>query len=196
MHESSFRSPKLLGRTRIPSNGYSACGSHPAHRWLVIVLTATGAVCGGSALAAEPAPLPLAWFAGTWHCAGKFESNGNPIEAHLRFDWNETALVLVKHHDDQPPNSYHAVELWGAARTGLTAAIVDAYSGTRVFTSAGWTNESLTWTRTMDAKPIERFVYVRDSEDRMRLDWATSKDGLAFKLGDTLSCERKKPNEP
>ena len=158
-------------------------------RWWAIALTATSALCAGSAQAAEPAS--LAWFAGRWHCAGKFESNGKPIESRLRFDWDEAAKALVKHHDDEPPNAYHAVELWGATGTQLAATIVDAYSGTRIFSSAGWTQASLTWTRTVDTRPVERFAYARESEDRMRVDWSTSRDGVAFKLGDSLACERQ-----
>lgn len=164
-------------------------GDRAAQRWWALILGATAALCAGRAHAADATS--LAWFAGSWHCAGRFEANGKPIEARLRFDWNDAAGALVKHHDDEPPNPYHAVELWSGAGPRLTAAIVDAYSGTRVLTSAGWTQESLTWTRTVDAKPVERFAYTRESTDRMRVDWSTSRDGLTFKVGDTLSCERQ-----
>ena len=165
--------------------------AHLTRRWWAIALIATSALGAGSAQATEPAS--LAWFAGSWHCAGKFESNGKPIEARLRFDWDDAAKALVKHHDDEPPNAFHAVELWGAAGTQLASTIVDAYSGTRVFSSDGWTQGSLTWTRMVDARPVERFTYVRESQDRMRVDWSTSRDGLRFRLGDTLSCERQIP---
>ena len=83
-----------------------------ARRGLAIGSMASGILCTGPALAAD-APR-LAWFAGAWQCAGRFEPSGKPIEASVRFDWNEAAGALVKHHDDRSPNLYHAVELWGS----------------------------------------------------------------------------------
>lgn len=161
----------------------------PPSRWLAVAAAVAGILNVGQAFASDAAP--LAWFAGAWQCVGQFESNGKPIAARVRFDWNESAAALVKHHDDREPNAYHAVELWSAASPkGLAATIVDAYSGARQFTSAGWANESFAWTRVADAKPVERFLYVREADDRLRIEWATSRDGSTFQVGDTLSCKR------
>ena len=183
MFEPSFSMPRLSASNRWISRS--------ARRGLVIALIAPGILHAGRTFAADVPP--LAWFAGTWQCAGRFEPSGKPIEARLQFDWNEAAHALVKRHDDRPPNVYHAQEVWGSGdSTGLTATIVDAYGGTRLFTSTGWTGESLVWTRASGAKPVERFAYVRESEDRLRIDWATSRDGSVFTVGDTLSCDRQK----
>lgn len=191
MHEFKSWMPRQSARTRFFGPESDARGSRCARRWRAVALSAAGVLCASSTLAADE-PL-LIWLAGTWQCAGQFEPSGKPIEAHVRFDWNEAAGALVKHHDDRPPNAYHAVEVWGTKGPGrLAATIVDRYGGTRLFASSGWANESLVWTRVIDAKPVERFVYVRESEDRLRIDWATSKDGSAFRVGDTLSCERQK----
>jgi len=157
---------------------------------LVLALAAAGLHTGPASAAGAP---PLAWFAGAWQCAGKFEASGKPIEAQLRFEWSEGSGALVKHHDDRLPNSYHAIELWGAnGPAGLAATIVDTFSGTRLFASPGWANETLAWTRMADGKPVERFTYAREGQDRLKVEWATSKDGSTFKLGDTLFCERLK----
>ena len=191
MHEVNSRMPRHLGRSRFFQPASDAQRARSAGQWRTLVLSVAGLLCAGRTLAADE-PL-LGWFAGTWQCAGHFEPSGKPIEARLGFDWSDAAGALVKHHDDRPPNAYHAVEVWGQnGPAGLTATIVDRYGGTRLFTSSGWANESLVWTRAIDAKPVERFVYVRESQDRLRIDWATSRDGAAFKVGDTLSCERQK----
>ena len=156
-----------------------------------MALVAATLLCSAGANAAETAP--LAWFAGAWECAGSFASSGKPIAAHLRFDWDDATGALVKHHDDAPPNLYHATEMWGQAKSGgLSATTVDLFSGTRSFSSPGWSEDVLTWTRSIGAQPVERFTYVRQAADRMRVDWETSKDGATFKLGATRACVRSK----
>jgi hypothetical protein len=149
------------------------------------------ALSAAPAFAATPADV-FSYFAGDWHCAGMFPSNGRAISSNLHFDWNASAAALVKRHDDDPPNGYHAVELWGAAKFGdLKDTIVDPFAGVRYYESPGWSGDTLTWTNVAEESPKDRFTYTRLDPATMRVDWAVSKDGSTFVVGDTLACTRK-----
>ena len=190
MHDTCPRAFRRLEPARSTGSRLGVLPGVSVRLWLAAAMAAGCMLHVSQAFASDAAP--LAWFAGTWTCTGHFESNGKPIAARLRFEWNEAAGALVKYHDDRPPNAYHAVELWGAdGPRGMAATILDPFGGARRFTSAGWADESLTWTRLADAKPVERFLYVREAQDRLRVEWATSRDGSTFKPGDTLLCERE-----
>jgi hypothetical protein len=156
----------------------------------LVIVAATLVLFGASSASADPAPSEaLKPLAGQWRCAGHFASNGKPIASTIRFEWDADAAALIKHHDDTPPNQYHAIELWTFAKAGgFRAVIADAYSGARVFTSAGWVDKTLTFERAEDGKPAERFTYTLTGDRALQVDWSVSRDGITFKLGDTLNC--------
>lgn len=137
--------------------------------------------------------LPSAQFAdlaGSWHCEGSFPASGKTISSDLRFVWDDATKTLTKHHDDVAPNTYHAIELWAAAKTGLQARIADSFGGVRDFTSAGWACNVLTWQGIVITPYYERFVYTKLDASTLRIDWDVSKDGAAYKTGDTLTCKK------
>ncbi len=136
--------------------------------WAAIAAAATVTI------AAEPSPARvLAELSGAWHCDGHFVSNGSPIASTLAFDWSEQAGALMLHHDDAPPNAYHAIELWTFDKTGgLSATIADGFSGVRRFVSPGWEGDVLTWTRLQDGRPAERFAYTRQGPGKMLVEWS------------------------
>jgi hypothetical protein len=149
------------------------------------------AISCGPAFATAPSDA-FSYFAGDWHCAGVFPSNGRTISSNLHFDWNADAAALVKRHDDEPPNGYHAVELWAAAKSGeLRNTIADPFGGVRYYSSQGWSGDVLAWTNLAEASPKDRFIYTKLDAGTMRVDWAASKDGSTFVVGDTLTCARK-----
>jgi hypothetical protein len=134
----------------------------------------------------------LLFFDGTWHCDGVFPGSGRKISSNLSFKWLAKTGAVLKQHDDEPPNGYHAVELWVASKGGFQALIGDSFGGSRFFSSTGWVGESLTWDGDSDPAHREKFVYVKGGFDTMRIDWMVSKNAAAFVVGDTLTCSRKK----
>ena len=154
---------------------------------------------GGSAMAA-PADSPFRDYAdlfGHWSCHGVFPASGKTIDSVLRFESDLGGKALLKHHDDtSAPALYHAVEVWGydAKAERYNAAIVDNFGGTRSFSSAGWVDDTLTWTSAAEVKPAQRFRYIRLSASRMRIDWELERQG-SMVVGDTLTCERLSSNQ-
>jgi hypothetical protein len=154
---------------------------------VVPLCTAATAV---SAAAVEAAPFE--YFVGHWDCAGHFAANGAAIKSTIAFAWQESTQTLHVQHDDLTPNQYHAVEMWGLSKAAkeYRSTIGDAYSGIRWLTSAGWSGDSLAWTRSDEGKPAERFTYSRKSESQMTVEWFVAKSGSALVLGDSLDCIR------
>ena len=137
-------------------------------------------------------PDPFAYFIGVWNCTGHFVANGAPIEATITAEWDERTLTLTVHHDDLSPHAYHAVETWGATKTPgrYHNSIADRFSGVRWYSSQGWMDGTLFWSRTEDGREIERFVYIRKSEKMMSVNWLVARGMAELTLGDTLDCTK------
>lgn len=159
-----------------------------------MLLGLVAAISGGAALAPAPAVSDsLRYFDGTWQCDGVFPSNGRRISSKLVFTWSSRVGSVVKQHDDDPPNGYHAIELWApSSKGGFQNMIADSFGGVRHFSSAGWVGDSLVWLDDSDPNRKEQFAYTKLDTDKMRVDWSVSKSGAAFVVGDTLSCSRSK----
>ena len=154
--------------------------------WIGVTLPAIGET---AAPGTPPGISSLSYFLGTWNCQGIFPSNGKKIASTIRFAIDGASLV--KHHDDLPPNLYHAIELWGysPADRQFNAVIEDNFGGTRDFSSTGWTNNSITWTSKPQVVPRQEFAYTKLSDASFRLDWQVFKNG-GYVVGDTLTCTR------
>jgi hypothetical protein len=151
---------------------------------LVMFCVITPAMADGLASA------PFADLAGSWHCDGTMSASGAAISSNVRFVWDDATKTLIKHHDDVPPNSYHAIEFWAAGKTGLEARIADSFGGVRDFKSAGWVDNRLTWQNVVNTPRYERFVYTKLDPATLRIDWNVSADGVTYKTGDTLTCRK------
>lgn len=69
----------------------------------------------GSASPRIPSPLDSAlanFFVRSWNCAGEFSSD-KPIASRMTFASILENHWLELHHDDLPPNRFHAVSEWG-----------------------------------------------------------------------------------
>jgi hypothetical protein len=162
----------------------------PALLGFVIMSIRPGAPAFGDAPAGAPQqPSPFSYFIGTWSCRGVFPTTGKTIASTIRFTQDGTSLV--KHHDDLPPNGYHAIELWGlrAADGRFNAAIQDSFGGVRDFSSPGWNADSLVWTSAAQVQPQQQFAYTKKSNDAFEVDWRVLKNG-SYIVGDTLTCAR------
>lgn len=137
--------------------------------------------------------LDFADLQGEWTCHGVFPASGKTIDSIVRFAFDLDGKVLVKHHDDtSAPALYHALEAWGfdAKSQRYNATILDSFGGARLFSSAGWAGGRLVWNSAPEVKPAQRFTYVREGHDGLRIDWEREREG-AFVLGDTLHCARR-----
>jgi hypothetical protein len=135
----------------------------------------------------------LRYFDGSWHCDGVFPSNGRKISSNLAFTWYSQTGAVLKRHDDEPPNGYHAVELWvPSAKGAFQAMIGDSSGGVRFLSSSGWVGDAITWLGDSDSTHQDQFVYTKLALNTLRIDWSFSKSGAAFVLGDTLTCVRSK----
>jgi hypothetical protein len=157
---------------------------------LAVCFVSSGLVLAAPAPADQPPPSPFQYFAGRWACSGEFSSNHKPISSALSFFFDGRTGALLKHHDDNPPNAYHAMELWAAGKENTYDAMIAVPSGVRYFHATGWSGDTWVWTNASDAKPVDRFAYTRLDEATMRVDWSVSKDGVRFVVGDTLTCKR------
>ena len=158
----------------------------------LVLLLNLMAVAPSAASSAAQEPSRLDPFLGRWTCAGAFERSGRSISAQLDFDWDPASAALIVKHADLAGGAYRSVELWSppAGRSGWRAVIVDAYSGMRRFTSEGWRNEALAWTRDDRDEPAERFTYSLRSADLMEVVWETGRAVEAMQVGDRLRCTR------
>ncbi|MEO9264044.1 MAG: hypothetical protein ABI282_08100 [Candidatus Baltobacteraceae bacterium] len=133
----------------------------------------------------------LGYFAGAWTCSGVFPQSGKAISSRMTFGSDLKGLSLVKHHDDDLPFDYHAVELWtySAADKRFEAAAVDPYSGVREFISDGFAGERLVWASAPWMQPAQSFVYRKIDQGNFVVDYHVhSKAGDI--VVDTLHCVR------
>ena len=155
---------------------------------------AIGLMSGGAmASPIDAAFRDFAALQGEWTCHGVFPASGKTIDSNVRFALDLDGKALVKHHDDtSAPALYHALEAWGfdAKNQRYNATILDSFGGARLFSSAGWADGRLVWSSAADVKPAQRFTYVREGQDGLRIDWELERDG-AFVIGDTLHCSRR-----
>jgi len=160
-------------------------------RWVAVGAAASVVVAvAGAAQLREPAADGdgLVYFVGAWQCAGAF-ANGRPIEADLRVDRALDGGWLVIHHDDRPPNKYHALLEWHAGATGWVASVQDSSGGLRSFRSTGWDGAQLVWDRSDAAVADQRLAYHRLDPGRFEVSYAVrARDG--WQTVDRLTCTR------
>lgn len=155
----------------------------------VIAVLSDAPALGDPPAGGPPPTSSLAYFVGTWSCQGVFPSSGKTIASTIRFA--QDGASLLKHHDDLPPNAYHAIELWGLRGTDgrFNAAIQDSLGGVRDFSSPGWSADSLIWTSAPQVHPQQQFAYTKNSNNSFQVDWRVLKNG-SYVVGDTLTCTR------
>jgi len=111
----------------------------------------------------------------------------------VRYDSDLRGDARLKHHADNAPNSYLAVEAWGydGQAKRFNATVLDNFGGARRFGSQGWVQDQLAWVSASEVQPAQRFVYTRLDERRYRVDWQVSRADGGFVVGDTLTFERR-----
>ena len=148
----------------------------------------------------ERAPKELvAFFSGHWQGAGEF-ANGKKIAADVSFEPTLDNQWLEYRHADRPPNGYKALGLWGidSASHKLIMTLHDNFGGARLFTSGGWRDGKVVFVKhgpiSPDPAPAstqERFSFARLDATSFTMTYEVSRDGSAWKLGDSLTFHRK-----
>ncbi len=158
---------------------------------LFILVTASAFCC-----AQQPStdPTMIKFFGGNWSCAGKFAS-GKKIEAEVSFTPELDGKWLLYRHSDRPPGPFKALTQWGGDQPSgsLVSVMEDNFGNARLFTSDGWKDGSVTFSRAaiLDQKiSQERFRYERQSDDSFKMTYERSADG-EWKMGDFIVCTRK-----
>ena len=157
---------------------------------LLLVLSLAGAAAEATASGASiQAMQPLL---GSWRCDGVFPASGKTIASVMRLEADLGDAIVLKHHDDFAPATYKAVEAWTYdAKSGqFNAVVIDSLGGARRFSSSGWEGDTLTWMSAPDVQPAQKFVYVREQDGTLRVDWQRMREGR-FVVGDTLTCKRQ-----
>lgn len=147
----------------------------------------------GACVAAESAPMrSMDALLGGWRCDGVFPASGKTIASTMRLESALGGAGVLKHHDDLPPATYHALETWvyDAKAKAFRAVVVDGTGGARQFSAPGWEGDTLIWTSASEVQPAQKFVYVREPDGVLRVDWQIERQGR-FVVGDTLTCKRQ-----
>ena len=87
---------------------------------------------------------PLAFFVGQWSCDGEFTASKKPISSHIAAAPDLDGAWLALRWDDNDPNVFHALELWGFDKTAkrFTNHTHDNFGGVRFFNSPGWDGDT------------------------------------------------------
>ena len=144
-------------------------------------------------------PSMVSFFSGEWKGEGAF-ANGRPIAATLSFRLSLDSAWLVSDHADLPPNDYKATSYWGVdATTGqFVCSVFDNFHGHRSFSSSGWSGGRLVLTAPSyfagAGTYFEHFIFERQSDSQFRMTYETSRDGIAWQMGDSLLFTKTKPS--
>jgi hypothetical protein len=158
-------------------------------------------LCAGPVLGQGAAPghridtALLAFFSGHWTGEGAF-ANGGKIAADVSFRLSLDSCWLVYEHQDRAPNRYKATSMWGVdGATGeFFAYIFDNFHGHRQLVSNGWRDGKLLLSGQSYVAGagvyFEHFLYERLSDTQFKMTYETSRDGMAWQLGDWLVFTR------
>lgn len=144
---------------------------------------------------ATPQKLPsdiVDYFSGDWSGEGEFAS-GKKIEADISFHADLDNQWLAYRHTDRPPGQYKAAGMWGFQRTShaFVMTLNDNFGGARNFSSDGWQDGKIVFERAVDTQKRERFTFLREAGDRMKMSYEVSADGSHWKLVDHLIFHRR-----
>lgn len=146
--------------------------------------------------ALKPELQSLSFFVGQWSCAGEFVAAKKPINSRVSVVSDLGGSWLSFRWDDNPPNIFHALELWGFDKTSrqFTNFIHDNFGGVRLFNSHGWDGDTLIWTGDALANPPalnQRFVIARKSVKEFIISWEVRKPQADWVTGDHLTCRQQ-----
>jgi hypothetical protein len=140
---------------------------------------------------------PLSFFIGHWDCSGEFPASHKPISSRVVFSPELDGSWLTFRWDDNPPNRFHALELWGYDKFAhdFTNSIYNNFGGVYLYNSAGWIGDELTW-GPRDLPPnspivSERYVIDRKSPKEFVISWEVRRtQAPQWTVGDTLTCHQ------
>jgi hypothetical protein len=163
------------------------------HEAIFFILVIGSALCC-SAQRPTTDPTMVKFFSGNWSCTGELANGKKKIEADLSFTSELDGKWLLYRHSDRPPGTFEAIALWGVDQPSgkLISATEDNFGNARLFTSDGWKDGSVTFTRVpmLGQKTSDELVrYERQTEHSFKMTYERSVDGQ-WKLGDFIVCGR------
>jgi hypothetical protein len=142
---------------------------------------------------------PLTPFLGDWECNGTFAKSGKPISSGLKISSDLDGAWVIVHHDDLPPNQFHALEVWGFDKAAhqFENSVFDNFSGSRKFVSPGWNRTQFIWTRSEVAPDAvtERFLFDLLPSGKLQITWQVKKPKEDRIVGDTLVCRKQQSDD-
>jgi hypothetical protein len=187
------------GLRRRPAKLFLRCSFALVVFLAATVLPPSRAQSQSASSALKPELEPLSYFLGQWGCAGEFPASHKLISSRIVFSPELDGSWLAFRWDDNPPNQFHALELWGVDKTThhFTNSIYDNFGGMRIFQSAGWIRDQLIW-GPRDLPPnspiaSEQFVIDRKSKKEFVISWEVRKTQAQQQwiVGDTLTCKQE-----
>jgi hypothetical protein len=136
------------------------------------------------------------FFVGTWSGSGAF-ANGKKIAADVTFKLSLDSSWIIYEHTDKKPNRYKAISMWGVDPLSgeFTAYLFDNFHGHRKFASDGWKEGKLVLTTHEFYPPqglrFQHFIFYKLSDKSFKMTYETSRDGMAWNLGDYLIFTRR-----
>lgn len=136
------------------------------------------------------------FFLGEWEGHGQFAS-GKEIAADVSFKMSLDDQWLMYEHTDREPNKYKALSVWGVdGQTGeFVAYSFNNFQGHKRFLSNGWQNGKLILSRGEHVPGrgtfFEHFIYEKINGSSFKMTYETSRDGIEWKMIDSLVFERK-----
>jgi hypothetical protein len=144
----------------------------------------------------RPELQPLSFFIGHWDCSGEFTASKKQISSRITISPDLDGSWLAFRWDDNAPNVFHALELWGFDKSAhhFTNFIHDNFGGVRLFTSPGWDADTFIWTGDALANPPtanQRFVIERKPPSKFVITWQVRKPQSDWVTGDSLTCREE-----
>jgi hypothetical protein len=168
-------------------------------KYLFFILLCIGLISETQAQSKRLNPDLVKFFNGSWTGDGQF-ANGKKISAEASFILSADSSCLIYIHTDKAPNVYRATSAWGIDKTSgkLVSHVINNFNGHTEFTSDGWQQGKLILTTmdTIKGKGVfyQHFIYETLNEDRFKMTYEASRDGINWREGDHLIFVRKAKN--
>jgi hypothetical protein len=161
---------------------------------VLVTISVIGRAQNPPAEAGKPIDV-IRFFEGNWTGEGRF-ANGKKIAADASFKLSLDSCWLLYTHTDLLPGRYKAISMWGTGRTkaGFPAIIFDNSHNSRSFTGLYENDNEIILSRKSEQNAVqyfERFVYTILDSDHFKMAYEISKDGIAWREGDSLTFARK-----
>jgi hypothetical protein len=153
----------------------------------LLLITTVSSIAQATASTSKLPTAFVQFFAGNWSGKGSF-ANGKKIAANISCTLILDSNWLLLQHADQPPNRYQSFSLWRTDSTTnrFVASDFTNFGTHRNYTSQGWVDDKLILLNEDTLSCKQKFTYQKLSPTSFKMKYETSKDGMIWKVGDSL----------